>query len=318
MKPRKVYFFLFTFSLFFGISTLYSQKSFSKEIGLISDNDLYTSTYYDRYYTNGTFLYFKYLSKKSRIKKIHEFQIGQEMYTPQFASSKSIDVIDRPYAGYIFARYSQLFFSKKNYGLKSSFELGLLGPDAMAQDVQGIIHDLYGFKPTEGWQYQIKNTLGLSMEFLFLKPFNKIEKKRVDFTSTTSLRLGTIFSELTTNIYGRINLFKSPLTNYSNSTLFGSNLNLKSEQQKKELFLFVKPQIGYALYNATIQGSLFNDNSPITFGINSFISEIEFGIKYAIKKFDLSYSIIKYSKKTEVMVENTNTYGTIKIAYKFN
>ena len=84
------------------------------------------------------------------------------------------------------------------------------------------------------------------------------------------------------------------------------------------MFLFVKPQIGYALYNATIQGSIFNNNSPITFGINSFVYELEFGLKYAIKRFDLSYSVIKYSKKTEAIEENTNTYGSIQISYKFN
>jgi hypothetical protein len=297
---------------------MYGQKSFSKEIGLISDNDLYVSTYYDRYYTNGTFLYYRYLSKSSNLKKIHEFRIGQQMYTPQFASSLQLKTIDRPYAGYIFARYSQLFFSKKNYALKYSFELGLIGPDAMAQDLQALVHDIYGFDTAEGWQYQIENTIGINMEFLFFKPFSKTNQKIIDFTSATSLKLGTIFSEINTTIYGRINLFRTPLTKYYNSTLFGSNLNSISKLQKKELFFFVKPQIGYALYNATIQGSMFNSSSPITFEINSFIYEVEFGIKYAVKRFDLSYSVIKYSKKTEAIEEKTNTYGTIKIVYKFN
>lgn len=77
------------------------------------------------------------------------------MYTPQFANSLVPEAIDRPYAGYIFARYSQLFFSKKNFALKSSFELGLLGPGAMAQDLQNLIHNIYGFTHAEGWQYQI-------------------------------------------------------------------------------------------------------------------------------------------------------------------
>lgn len=299
-------------------NTTRAQPTYSKEIGLISDNDLYTSTYYDRYYTNGTFLYFRFIGKNLQLKKIHEFRIGQQMYTPQFANSFFTEAIDRPYAGYLFAKYSQLYFSEKNYGLKSSFELGLLGPDAMAQDLQNLIHNIYGFSPAEGWQYQIENTLGIGIDFLFLKPFSKAERKRIDFTSTTSIKLGTIFSEIHTNLYGRINLLKTNLNNYSNTTLFASNLNKENNLQKNELFLFIKPQIGYALYNATIQGSLFNNNSPITFGINSFIYEIEFGLKYAIKRFDLSYSVIKYTKKTEAIEENTNTYGSIQIAYKFN
>ncbi|MEI6864911.1 lipid A deacylase LpxR family protein [Flavicella sp.] len=317
MKTQ-IYFILFTFFLLLGTGSISGQKYFSKEIGLISDNDLYVSTYYDRYYTNGTFLYFRYLSKTSHEKKLHEFRIGHQMYTPKLSNLSSLEDIDRPYAGYLFASYSQLFFSKKNYGIKYSFELGLLGPDAMAQDLQNVIHNIYGFKSANGWDSQIENTLGINLEFIFLKPFNNTTHKRIDFTFVSSCKLGTIFSEVNTNIYGRFNLLGKQLNSYSNSLLFGTNLNTVAKQQKKELFLFLKPQLGYALYNATIQGSLFNNDSPITFGINSIIYELEFGIKYAIKHFDLSYSIIKYSKKTEVIEENTNTYGTIHIAYKFN
>jgi len=318
LKNQFFLFIIFLILSFLNTEETCAQKSFSKEFGLISDNDLYTSTYYDRYYTNGTFLYFRYLGTKSTIKKIHEFRIGQQMYTPQFANSHFPEAIDRPYAGYAFINYSQLFFSDKNFGLKSSFELGVLGPDAMAQDLQNIIHNIYGFSPAEGWQYQIENTLGIGMEFLFIKPFSKKEQKRIDFTSTISFKLGTIFSELNTNIYSRINLFNRPLNKYSNSSLFASNLNDIDKNQKNELFLFIKPQLGYALYNATIQGSLFNDNSPITYGINSFIYQLEFGLRYSIKRFDLSYSIIKYSKKTEAIEETMNTYGSIQISYKFN
>ena len=310
-----------TFLIFFligAIDSSYSQKSYSKEFGIKSDNDLYTSTYYDRYYTNGTFLYFRYVSNRSTIKKINEFEIGQKMYTPQLSSPDSPTIIDRPYAGYSYLKYSLMFFSKKNYALKSSFEFGVLGPKAMAEEAQEIIHDIYGFNPSKGWEDQIQNTLGINMDFQFTKPFSDIQKKHLDFTSVTSLKIGTIVSELTTNIYGRINLVNKPLNFYHNSTLFESNLNRDKASQKKELFLFFKPQLGFALYNATIEGSLFNDDSPITYAINAFIYELEFGIKYAIKRFDLSYSIIKHSNKTEEIEDNTNTYGTIKIGYKFN
>ena len=47
----------------FGV---FSQKKFSKELRFITDNDLYTSTYDDRYYTSGLFLSFSYLSKEKK------------------------------------------------------------------------------------------------------------------------------------------------------------------------------------------------------------------------------------------------------------
>ena len=51
--------------LFFLISVvIFSQKKYTKEISIITENDLYTSTYYDRYYTNGLFLSYRYVAKE--------------------------------------------------------------------------------------------------------------------------------------------------------------------------------------------------------------------------------------------------------------
>ena len=45
--------------------TILSQKKFSKELSVTTDNDLYVSFKRDRYYTNGIFLSYSYLSKFS-------------------------------------------------------------------------------------------------------------------------------------------------------------------------------------------------------------------------------------------------------------
>ena len=48
------------FFFFISLTTLsFAQKNFSKEISLISDNDLYTSVHRDGYYTNGLFLTYR-------------------------------------------------------------------------------------------------------------------------------------------------------------------------------------------------------------------------------------------------------------------
>ena len=52
--------------------TAFAQKH-AAEVGLILDNDLYTSTANDKYYTNGFELYYRYLNplkKDNTIKKI--------------------------------------------------------------------------------------------------------------------------------------------------------------------------------------------------------------------------------------------------------
>lgn len=106
---------------FFGLACC-AQESYSRQFSIITDNDLYTSEHRDKYYTSGIFLSYKYASKKSKnseIKRIYEYKIGHEMYTPQKAIVRTIEEHDRPFAAYLFGEYGitrvfedQFFFDK--------------------------------------------------------------------------------------------------------------------------------------------------------------------------------------------------------------
>src|SRR6478672_4573515 len=85
-------------------ATGYAQKPV--EIGLISDNDLWTSPVSDHYYTNGVEFFLRYLGTRQTdklAKNITEFRVGQYMYNPQSPNAEEIIYHDRPFAGYLFA-----------------------------------------------------------------------------------------------------------------------------------------------------------------------------------------------------------------------
>lgn len=311
-----VFFFLF---IFFYSKNIHSQNFTNKEIGLISDNDLYTSTYKDRYYTNGTFIYFRFLAKTSKkpIKRIREFSLGQKMYTPTPAFSDFPELQDHPFAGYSFLKFKTQDFYKKNHAIKYGVEIGTIGPNSKAQEFQEFIHNIYGFEKAVGWTYQIKNAFALNFDFEYLKPLTKKENSKIDFFSQTNISAGTIQTEITTNLTGRINLSKKILKPFFNSILFESNLS-NNKNDAKEFFLFLKPKIGYAVYNATIQGSFLNKTSPVTFRLNPLILEFETGIYYALKRWNFKYSANFYKKKHSEMENPYQTYGSILVSYKFN
>ncbi|MFC2109234.1 lipid A deacylase LpxR family protein [Bacteroidota bacterium] len=320
MIPSKIKFLLIFLTLFLSINySAICQKNFTKEIGIISDNDLYVTTFRDRYYTNGTFLYFRFLQCLSNTqgKKIHEIQIGQQMYTPNKAQESDIKKIDRPFAGYSFINYSQLIFYENNAILKATIEIGTTGPKSLAKESQNIIHDIYGFKKSEGWDNQIANRFGIGIELRYTKSI--FLKKKIDLHLESQIAAGTIFSNTNLRLISRFNLFNKKLNPNSNSILFESNLNAKNSQTKnsKELFLFLSPSVNYAFYDATIQARLENNN-PMEYSLIPLTYSYEIGLKYAVKRFNLGYSIITYSKKVKKMIDDTNTYGSIKVAYKFN
>uniref|UniRef100_UPI004047D54A lipid A-modifier LpxR family protein n=1 Tax=Polaribacter sp. TaxID=1920175 RepID=UPI004047D54A len=59
---------IFCFIYLLSVSSVFSQNSYSKSISLVSDNDLYTSTYRDRYYSNGLFVRYQFLGTSANEK----------------------------------------------------------------------------------------------------------------------------------------------------------------------------------------------------------------------------------------------------------
>ena len=121
---------------FLGFLLLTTVLSFGQakttEIGLITDNDLYTSSKNDMYYTNGLELFYRFLSKNDNPKinkKITEFRIGQYLYNPRFINEEAVDINDRPFAGYLFAEAGKSFFYQSESVLKTDFQIGFLGPN---------------------------------------------------------------------------------------------------------------------------------------------------------------------------------------------
>jgi hypothetical protein len=313
----RIIFFLFFISISFcGLS----QTSFSNEFSLLTDNDLYTSTYRDRYYTNGLFLTFRTVSnlKNEKLaKKIHSFQIGHMMFTPIKATLPFASTHDRPFAGYFYGEYGQSrFFTSQNV-LITNLQLGVIGPNAKGQELQNFMHQIYNYPEAKGWKHQIENAFAINLNTTFIKHFKKASTTNFDLNSYNELKAGTIFTSISTGLYTRFGLKKLQKT--SNSVSFNSNLNNQANQSFSESFFFLKPMLNYILYDATIQGSFLNKTSPVTYDVKPFNFSLELGYKYYYKRFLYGYTFHFHTKKLKSSrASKSNTYGSIYIGYYFN
>lgn len=148
------FFFLLLFS-----SIALAQTS-NREIGLITDNDLYTSSKNDKYYTNGLTFYYRYLGKADTdkiVKKTNEITVGQYVYTPRFLNIEAVDINDRPFAGYLFGGFEKGFFYANQNVLKVGLQVGAMGPNSHAKEFQENFHKAFQYKEVYGWENQIKN-----------------------------------------------------------------------------------------------------------------------------------------------------------------
>ena len=310
----------FVFFSFISITFLSTaQNNYSKEISLISENDLYTSIIRDGYYTNGLFLTYRPIKNDITIdlpKKIYKFQLGQLMFTPSRSTLITASSQDRPFAGYLYANFGISRFYKSNNIFTTDLEVGAIGPNGMGEELQTFIHTIYNFPKPLGWKYQIKNAFAINFNASYLHYFSKISSNIVDISSYNSLKVGTIFTNFSTGFYSRIGF--NNLQSFFNSVAFNSNLNTTSVSQK-ESFVFVKPMLNYIIYDATIQGSFLNKSSPVTFDVMPFYFSLELGYRYYRKRFLYGYTYTYHTKKLKSLrASKTNSYGSIYIGYYFN
>ncbi|WP_417800356.1 lipid A deacylase LpxR family protein [Tenacibaculum sp.] len=298
----------------------FSQHKYAKEFSFINDNDLYISTHQDRYYTNGAFLTYRFLSKnqnKNVDKKIYEIQLGHHMYTPYKAIVETVEEHDRPFAGYLFGSFGVNKFYTNESILKTAIQIGAIGSSSFGEELQGIIHKIYGFKEATGWNYQIKDAVTLNLKADYIK---KITRDNLfDLTWVSSARLGTVYTDFSTGLYSRIG-FK-PLENIINSIAFHGNLNNQNTNfnNKAEVFLYLKPMLHYIAYDATIEGSFLNNGSPVTFDIKPFTFTTEIGIRFTSNRFNFGYVVNYHTKKLKSSrVPKGNFYGSIQLNYQFN
>ena len=315
MRQRAVLFVCFL--LLYPISLL-GQDS-SVEIGVVTDNDLYTSSKNDQYYTNGLEVFYRYLSKKEKpqlLKKINEIRIGQYMYSPRFIYKDEEQMFDRPFAGYLFGEFATTNFYVNRAVFKKHIQVGYVGPNSFADEIQSGTHELFDYKAFEEWDYQIKNALAIQTYFMFSKPlFNSMKSKRIDFQWQSEAKLGTIFTSLSTGFVSRIGIRK--LVPFSDSNFYGASLSKSNSSLENELYFYVSPSVNYQFYDATIQGSLFNDNSPVTFDIIPFRFNAETGIRYRRKNLNLSYAFVYRGKEIKFYRNIGYFYGSISVSYIF-
>ncbi|AWG21065.1 hypothetical protein FFWV33_05720 [Flavobacterium faecale] len=310
----KIFFRILSFFLLCS-TTSWSQKN-NAEIGLVTDNDLYTSSKNDMYYTNGLELFYRHIVESQNpevAKKTVTFKVGQYIYTPRFVNTPEISIMDRPYAGYLFGELGQSLFFKKESVFQADVRLGYLGPNSFGRQTQNNFHKIVGYPKLLGWEHQIQNALAIQTHFLYSKKlFRERNNQFTDVHFRSEANLGTIFTGVSTGLITRIGFKK--LTRIYDSNLYGASVG----SNESEFYAYVSTSVNYQLYDATIEGSLFNNNSPVTFDLVPFRFNGEAGIKYRKNNLNLYYTFMYRGRE---LVHPTNTgyfYGSVGISYLLN
>ncbi len=99
------------------------------------------------------------------------FALGQSMFTPEKIADSTLIRGDQPYAGWLYVALAALSYGDRAQGLLAgdleSFEiaLGVVGPAALAGDVQTAWHEFMEITRPSGWDHQLRNEPGLVLAY---------------------------------------------------------------------------------------------------------------------------------------------------------
>ena len=317
MRKYSVIFFLLLLSV---VSSAYSQ-SYKNEFGFKSENDSYLAQGSDRYYTNGLFLNFRRALDQSKLKdglekKIYELSIGQKIYNPISGYAPNPSTQDRPFAGYLYAGGALSWFKSNESAFKVSAELGTVGPSSIAEKGQELLHNTIGFYELAGWEYQIRDEVSVNLSVQYTKLIHRLIDNAADISFEGYANVGTTYNGAGAGVLlraGSINqLFNSSYLNAS----IGNNAKIKG-LVPKEIFFYAKPQLNYVAYDATIQGSIFKNNSPVTFDAKPIVFAQQLGFNFSSQRFTIDFGVIFKTKEIESSAR-AHQWGAISMNYRFN
>jgi lipid A 3-O-deacylase len=306
--------------LLLAVSDVYSQ-TYKNEFGFKSENDSYLAQGSDRYYTNGLFINFRRAFDQTKLKaglekKIYEITIGQKIYNPISGYAPNPSTQDRPFAGYLYAGGALSWFKSNESAFKVSAELGTVGPSSLSEKGQELLHNTIGFYELAGWEYQIRDEVSANLSVQYTKLIHRLVDNAADISLEGYANVGTTYNGAGAGVLlraGSINqLFNSSYLNAS----IGNSAKTKG-LVPREIFFYAKPQLNFVAYDATVQGSMFKNNSPVTFDVKPIVFAQQLGFNYSSQRFTIDFGVIFKTKEIESNAR-AHQWGSISMNYRFN
>lgn len=310
---KKILFFSITF---LSMLASQAQNRLRYEARLEMDNDVFTGDRTsDRYYSSGTYLFFRVLKDSiPRAKIIRSYKLNHRIYTPRSIRYKRWQNFDRPYAGTLsLSIANEYYFTKSNSYLKIGIELGWLGPKSFVGETQRAWHGWFGMPEPQGWQYQIKDSPLINLNVHYIKAL--FTTNNLELSSENKICVGTVFNNLSSELNLRIGKIK-PLNQsaYTNASL-GLERGSHQAQKTIESYFFYAPGLEYVIYNATLQGNIIGQKSIHTVDATKWIWQHRLGVMFSWEVFD--FGMIAYWRKKGNPEAYNHNYVGIRLTQRF-
>jgi lipid A 3-O-deacylase len=282
--------------LFIIILTIIPQfLSLADQISIYEENDFIFHT--DSKYTQGARI--KYTTDGGQ-----EFSINQNMYTPDNKEAYQLLPEDRPYAGYSYLAYSSATLLR-NYLVEYELQLGVVGPDAYAKQVQDFVHKITGSHLCNGWANQIPNHFEAQTWTKLSYPTDI--SRWFDAVPNATLAVGTLqdYASLGGTMYLGYNLPKLKV----NHDIPVKLVSLKSLQDFR-LYLDGGAEVRAVAYNALLEDPRFDiDVCPV-------VCRGYAGVTAEYKGYALTFQLEEISDEFDPQPA-PEKFGSLQLMFRF-
>jgi len=292
-------------------------KVFPVMVNIIFDNDIFNNT--DYYYTNGARIELVFpAATSSPVNKVlaglktndidvSGFSLTQNIYTPVNPESTEIVYGDRPFAAYLtVGQFRESYHLKKRLQIKSAIDLGVMGPMSLGEQVQSTVHEL---EPS-GWKYQVQNSF-------LINYYVGIEKglyssSNLELNAVGHLNVGSLYDKLGGGLRFRVGSFLP---------VYRGPMTICCDRAKKgqlQYWFFMSGKADFIAYDATLQGSMFNDQSPYVISSNELNRVVYQGsVGVALYYDNLGVELENFYLSPEFEGAHHFKYGRIKLVANF-
>ena len=231
-------------------------------LGYTYANDLFFRT--DYYFTQGMTLNLvhpalahspvNYLLAKGPAGSTQYFgiKLRYDGFTPLRIQDDVIRAGDRPYSAYFYASFYRISNQTlRHRRLTTALEVGFIGPAAGGKPLQTFLHQLTGNAAPRGWDYQIRNDAVLGYHLTFEQQL--FATSHAELIGSAEASLSTLYTYASAGTKLRIGLLNPYFDNFSVATSHQWQLYAQAALEGRA--------IGY---DATLQGGIFNRESPYT------------------------------------------------------
>lgn len=286
--------------LFISFNFCYSQN----QINLDVDNDLYFDSR-DMYYSSGIFVSFSSLKNTDDKIFFNHFKIGQLIYTPSSRYEINPNLYDYPYSGYLFLELSKQKQISENSSFTFGGNIGITGDASLAKGMQNLYHDLVLDLPHLAWNSQMPQEFQINLVANYFKGF-KIEDN-VNITTKLYSKIGTY--QIMTGINFALLIGDLSWAGFTDNLINNS---------KNKLSFYLGTRQEYYFHDYKLEGSLFNEDAPLTMTSNKYRNTIEVGLKKKFRNLQILTTFNSMSKDTEKQRTSRHPFLKISLSYQLN